>query len=193
MAEIFDLSNEEILTPDLPAAQAGTSPRGTSAGICRFLEGAIRNTSRCLALPGGIAVIALLLLVCSNAGSRIFGISIRGAVECSGILGALTASLALSSAQVHGNHITGGIASARLPGRLRLIPEIFSLLTGCFFFLLCAYEVADIGIFALESGEVVDGLGSLYPLFILLTVPGFLGQAIVLGCRLIICLLTGKE
>jgi len=138
-------------------------------------------------------VLALLALVCANAGSRLIGTPIRGAVECSGIFGALAAALALASAQVHGNHITGGIAADRLPRMLRLPLNLFCLAAASLFFMLCAWEIADIGLFALECGETVDGLGTLYPWFVLMAVPGFLGQAAVLACRFFLCLLTGKE
>ncbi len=159
----------------------------------RVLQKAADGTARSIAIAGGTAVIALLVLVCANAGSRLVGMPIRGAVECSGILGAVIASLALSSAQVHGNHITGGIAADRLPRGIRLALACICHAAGCLFFLLCAWEVTDIGLFALETGETIDGLGTLYPWFILLTVPGFLGEAAVLVCHLLICIISGRD
>ncbi|MBO4317160.1 MAG: TRAP transporter small permease subunit [Mailhella sp.] len=165
----------------------------SSRRAVRILQKTADGTARALAFFGGAAVLALLALVCANAGSRLAGMPIRGAVECSGILGAVIASLALSSAQVHGNHITGGIAADRLPRALRLALSCFCHAAGCLFFLLCAWEVADIGLFALETGETIDGLGALYPWFVLLTVPGFFGEAAVLACRLFICLISGRD
>ena len=157
------------------------------------LRWASSKLSAVLAVFAGIAVLSLLLLVCANAGARFLGLPIRGAVESSGIFCALAAALALSSAQVHGNHICGGIAANRLPRPLRFFLNIVCLVVGSAFFLLCAWEIADIGLFALEAGEIIDGMGSLYPYCILMTVPGFLGHAAVLAMRLVLCLITGKD
>ncbi len=163
-----------------------------SNAVC-ILRSASSKLSAVLAFFAGIAVLALLLLVCANAGARFLGLPIRGAVESSGIFCALAAALALSSAQIHGNHVSGGVAANRLPGSLRFLLSIACLAASSAFFLLCAWEIADIGLFAMETGETIDGMGALYPYCILMTVPGFLGHAAVLAMRLCICLMTGKD
>jgi len=173
--------------------QAIRNTHSAAHAAVRILRSASSKLSGALALFAGIAAIALLLLVCANAGFRFLGLPIRGAVESSGIFCAIAAALALGSAQTHGNHICGGIAASRLPRPLRFFLNIACLAAGCAFFLLCAWEVADIGLFALETGEVIDGLGALYPWCILMTVPGFLGHAAVIAMRLSICLITGKD
>ena len=169
------------------------SKRPAAPAAVRALNSASSKMSAALAVFAGIAVLALLLLVCANAGARFLALPIRGAVESSGIFCALAAALALSGAQVHGNHICGGIAAERLPGPLRFLLNAACLAAGSAFFLLCAWEVADIGLFALETGETIEGMGALYPYCILMTVPGFLGHAAVLAMRLAACLLTGKD
>ena len=150
-------------------------------GLIRGLERAQRGLAQGLAALGGLFLCLLVLLVCLNAATRFFGFPLRGAVESSGLLGALAAALALGYAQIHRNHITGGVAIEALPPRLRRILDLLAMAAGAVFFTLAAWELADLGLFTLESGETVDGVGGLYPWLILLTVPGFLGQALIMA------------
>ena len=146
-----------------------------------------------LAVLAGFSFLLLLALVCANAGSRAFGLPLRGAVESSGLLGALTAALALGYAQLHHNHITGGVAIQRLPCTFRLVLDALACLSGALFYSAAAWELLDLGLFTLETGETVDGAGELYPWFILLTVPGFVGQAVIMFLLFCTTLLNGDE
>lgn len=140
-----------------------------------------------------LAFLLLICLVCANAGARAFGLPLRGAVESSGLMGAVTASLALGLAQVHHNHITGGVALRMLPRGVRRGLYLLSCVLGAVFFAAAAWEIFDMALFTLEIGETVDGVGSLYPWIIMLTVPGFAGQAIILVLLMIGAVLTGEE
>lgn len=146
-----------------------------------------------LAALGGVFLLLLLVLVCANAGARLFGLPLRGAVESSGLLGALAGALALGFAQISHNHITGGVAMHLLPRRVRLVLDTLAYAAGAVFFALAAWELWDMALFTLESGETIDGVGGLYPWFIMLAVPGFLGQAVIMLLYFCTTLLTGEE
>ena len=157
--------------------------------LARFSE----LLARFLAVGAGVALVALMGLVCANAAARGLGFPIRGAVESSGLLGALTAALALSYAQVHHNHITGGVAMRMLPPGLRRLSDILACLIALVLYAAASWELLDLGLFTMETGETVDGVGTFFPWFILLTVPGFLGQAVLMICLLAPLLPSGEQ
>lgn len=167
-----------------------TTPR---QGIIILLKRIRRALAVGLACVGGGFLLLLLVLVCLNAVTRFFGLPLRGAVESSGLLGALAAALALGYAQIHHNHITGGSAFARLPRSVRHGLDLLAQAAGVLFFALAAWELADLALFTLESGETVDGVGELYPWLILATVPGFAGQALIVALTMCITLLHGEQ
>lgn len=133
-----------------------------------------------LACIGGLAFLLLFVTVCANAGTRAFGFPIRGAVESSGLFCALTAALAMAYAQTHGNHIGGGVLSRQLPALLRRLLDAVAALIGAAIYSMAAYELYDLAAFSFETGETIDGVGTLYPWLIMLTVPGFAGLAIIM-------------
>ena len=148
----------------------------------RYLAGA-------LACIGGVAFLLLFITVCANAATRAIGFPIRGAVESSGLFCALTAALAMGYAQTHGNHIGGGVLSGRLPAPLRRLLDAVAALLGAAIYCMAAYELYDLAIFSLETGETIDGVGALYPWLIMLTVPGFAG----LSCIMVITAVIGEN
>lgn len=158
-----------------------------------YLQQARRGIALSLAALGAVFLLLLLALVCSNAGARLLEMPLRGAVESSGLLGALAGTLALGYAQVSRNHITGGVAAHSLPRPVRRGLDALAHAVGAAFFALAAWELWDMALFTLESGETIDGVGALYPWLIMLSVPGFLGQAVIMLLLFCTTLLTGEE
>ena len=144
------------------------------------LHRAERYLAGVLACVGGVAFLLLFITVCANAATRAVGLPIRGAVESSGLFCALTAALAMGYAQTHGNHIGGGVLSGRLPALLRRVLDGMAALLGAAIYSMAAYELYDLAQFSLETGETIDGVGTLYPWLIMLTVPGFAGLALIM-------------
>ena len=184
---------EKSVTQNSGTGNSAPAKACALTGIAAALHRVSSLVSHILAIMGGAALVCLLVLVCLNAGGRLFDMPIRGAVESSGLLGALVGTLALGYAQIHGNHIAGGVFAGSLPRPLRIVLHELCLLGCCAFFLFCAYEIADIGLFALECGETDEGVGDLFPYFVLGTVPGYVGQSFVLFCSFLQTLLTGRE
>lgn len=157
----------------------------------------LQQTRRGIALGlaglGGVFLLLLLVLVCANSGARVLGLPLRGAVESSGLLGGLACALALGFAQINRNHITGGVAIHLLPRRVRLGLDALTYAVGAVFFALAAWELWDMALFTFETGETIDGVGGLYPWFIMLAVPGFLGQAVIMLLYFCTTLLIGEE
>ena len=85
------------------------------------------------------------------------------------------------------------MAIQRLPCTFRLVLDALACLSGALFYSAAAWELLDLGLFTLETGETVDGAGELYPWFILLTVPGFVGQAVIMFLLFCTTLLNGDE
>ena len=138
-----------------------------------------------LAVVGGVFFLILLGVVCVNVTTRSFDMPIRGAVESSGLFSGLTAALAIGYAQICHNHITGGVAIQTLPRFLRRILDALAAIIGIVFYCAATWEMLDLGLFTLETGETIDGVGALYPWLILMTAPGFAGQAVIMF--LILC------
>lgn len=161
------------------------------AAVC--LRSRLHRAERCLAgalaCIGGAAFLLLFVTVCANAATRAFGFPIRGAVESSGLFCALTAALAMAYAQTHGNHIGGGVLSGRLPALLRRLLDAVAALLGAAIYSMAAYELYDLAAFSLETGEIIDGVGMLYPWLIMLTVPGFAG----LACIMVVTAVIGVD
>ena len=166
---------------------------GAQSSACRTLRAVERWTVRLLAVPSAAAIAALFALVCFNVAGRAFGIPVRGAVESSGVLCGAGAALALGYAQIQHAHIEGGVAAARLPGWLRSLLNGLSLLATGAFFAVAAYELWDLGMFAFESGETVDGIGEWYPWFLVAASLGFAGEACVMACCLARSVLSGGK
>ena len=157
------------------------------------LQALCRRIAQALAAGSAICLLALLALVCANVAGRALDMPLRGAVESSGLIGGLSAALALALAQVHNNHVTGGVAFGTLPRWLRWLLDILANLVAFAFFALAAWELVDLSLFSLEIGESVEGLGQAYPWLIMVSALGFAGQALIMLLGAASIALTGAS
>lgn len=122
----------------------------------------LRYAALASAAAGGLAMLAMLVIVSANIVMRPFGESLRGTVEISGYLCALAVGLCMPAAQTVGSHITAGVWVASLPRSVRLLQKGVSSLICAALLALVARELLGIAEYARDMGEYIEGLDISY-------------------------------
>lgn len=154
-----------LLKPERRPGPRREMPRtegNTMNTILDITEKWLRNASLAAAVLGGIAMLAMLVIVFGNIVMRPFGESIRGTVEISGYLCALAVGLCMPAAQTVGSHIAAGVWVSSLPRPVRLLQKLLSSLICAALLALVARELFGIAGYADGMGEYIEGFGISY-------------------------------
>ncbi len=111
----------------------------------------LRNLAEPAALAGGWLLVALVLLMCAEVLLRwIFGISIGGVYELAGYAFAIGTSWSFAYALIQRSHIRIDILYVRLPGKVRPVFNILSLLALALFVVFLAYRSYEVAAYSLS-------------------------------------------
>jgi TRAP-type transport system small permease protein len=105
-------------------------------------------------IVAGIALIGVMLLICSDIIGRIFGYPVPGAYELVSIAGGLIVGLALPATTRAKGHVSADLLLGRLSDTPKLILAVATRLIGIAIFLLAGYGLIMMGVRLKESGEV---------------------------------------
>lgn len=128
----------------------------------KFMSGISEGISRVLVFVGGLFLMAMIVLTCSNIFLRLVWAPVRGTFELMGFFGALVAAFALGYTQIKRGHIAVDVLVNTFKKRnIRLTVAINSVLCGLFM-AVCAWQVWLKAGVLWRSGEVTETLRIIY-------------------------------
>jgi TRAP-type C4-dicarboxylate transport system permease small subunit len=143
----------------------------------RVLEKISLILNRILVAIGGIFLVAMCLLTCSNIVFRLTWVPVRGTYELMGFFGAVVTAFALGHTQKRRGHISVDVLvhsfSPKVRKRLQMINDIVCMI----FFSLAAWQVALKAGNLYATGEVTETLRIIYYPFT---------YAVALGCFVLV-------
>lgn len=115
---------------------------------------------------GGIALLLLTILACTNMLLRPLGSPLAGAYELIGFLGALVVAFPLGYAQLSRSHISVDILTSRYPRRTRQAVLRVNSLVCAIFFVLVAWQSGRYATAVWKRGETSETLRMIYHPFV---------------------------
>lgn len=143
------------------------------------------SLNRVLAWISGASLLLLMLVVVLNGVSRLIDVSVPGATEIVGWLGAISTAFSLGYTQLNNGHVDIDILVQKFPDSLQSILKKSILLASTVFFGLVSWQVVVFGLNVAGAGNVSETLGwPFYPLIFLMAL-GFAGFTAVLLVELL--------
>ena len=146
-----------------------------------FLDKSSMTLNRILVLIGGLFLIGMIVLTCSNIFLRMVWLPIPGTFELMGFFGATVTAFSLGYTQLKKGHIAVDILIDSFSPRVRRILDVINSLFCCAFFILIAWQLAVKGNTLRQTGELTETLRIIYYPFVYGTALGCAGLALVLG------------
>ena len=122
----------------------------------------ISGLNRLLLFLGGLCLVFMICLTCSNIVFRVFWEPIRGTFELMGFSGAIVAAFALGFTQKQKGHIAVDVLVNKFSPRTKQILNTVNSLICAVFFGVAAWQVAKKAATLLSSGEVTETLRIIY-------------------------------
>ena len=111
-----------------------------------------------LVAAGGVFLLAMILLTCSNILLRIIWMPVRGTFELMGFFGALATTFALGYTQIRKGHIAVDVLISSFSSGTRRILNIVNSVLGLVFFVLVAWQMCLKAMTLSATGEVTETL-----------------------------------
>ena len=157
-----------------------------------FLEKLIRGLNRLLVLIGGVFLVGMIVLTCSNIVLRAVWVPVRGTFELMGYFGAVTTAFALGYTQLRRGHIAVDVLISTFSRGLRQVVEVINHLAGGLFFVVAAWQVGRKAQTLYTTGEVTETLRIVYYPFTFAVALGCLVLALVMLAELLRLLTGGR-
>ncbi|WP_062214069.1 TRAP transporter small permease [Streptomyces sp. NBRC 109706] len=145
----------------------------------RLIAGTERFT-RSLAHVGGVALLAMLLLLVANIVLRMLDTPIRSTYELVSMLVLVVSAFALGEAQTHKSHVAIDMVTGRLTKRVQLVVGTVVTLASIALFVQLALSLLRYGLNQYDTGSATEALQvPLWPLVFVLLV-GVVGLVVAL-------------
>ena len=118
--------------------------------------------NRILIFMGGVFLVGMVLLTCSNIFSRIVWVPVRGTFELMGYAGAVVTAFALGYTQIKKGHIAVDILVKCFSKKTQKIIGCINSGICLIFFSLAGWQIVKIGTNLLETGETSETLRIVY-------------------------------
>jgi len=141
--------------------------------VCRGLN----NFMLCLA---GLALVAMVALICSNIILRAVWVPIKGTFELVGFIGALVTAFALGFTQMERGHISVDILVSFFPEGLKRVLTVVNSIVCVFVFSVAGYQTMKWGTVLKNSGEVTETLRIIFYPFVYCVAIGCFALSLVL-------------
>lgn len=125
--------------------------------MLRF-EGVVYSLSRLLDRTARVAVVIMMVLVCSNVLLRLVWQPILGTYELVMVLGVAVVSLALANCAVQRGHVNIELVTDKLPQRTQVILRIIISILAIVTFALIAWQCGMYATDMWHSGQVSETL-----------------------------------
>jgi len=117
---------------------------------------------------GGVALLLMIGIACTNMLLRPLGSPLKGAYELVGFLGAMTVAFALGYAQISRSHIAVDILAIHYSKRTQRVMNVISSFLCTIFFVLVAWQTAVFATTIWKRGETSETLRIIYHPFVYL-------------------------
>jgi TRAP-type C4-dicarboxylate transport system permease small subunit len=131
-------------------------------------------------LLGGLFLVGMIILTCSNILLREFDFPVRGVYEIMGFLGAVIFAFSLAYSAKKKEHLYVNILFDKFPERLKRFLGIISDFLCLAFFLMLSYQLLKKALILKDAGEVSETIRIVYYPFIFAVAFGILILALVL-------------
>lgn len=157
-----------------------------------LLDKLIRGLNRLLVLIGGVFLVGMVVLTCSNIVLRAVWVPVRGTFELMGYFGAVTTAFALGYTQLRRGHIAVDVLISTFGRGPRRVVEVINHLAGSLFFIVAGWQVGRKAQTLYATGEVTETLRIVYYPFTYAVALGCLVLSLVMAAELL-RLLTGRR
>ncbi|MGA7143276.1 MAG: TRAP transporter small permease [Desulfobacterales bacterium] len=118
--------------------------------------------NRLLLWIGGIFLVGMIILTCSNIIFRLTWVPVKGTFELMGYCGAIVTAFALGHTQIKRGHIAVDVLVNRFSDKVRKIINAINY-TVCFlFFSVAAWQIAVKATTLMNTGEITETLRIIY-------------------------------
>jgi TRAP-type C4-dicarboxylate transport system permease small subunit len=111
---------------------------------------------------GGLFIVAMILLTCSNIFLRIVWLPVKGTFELMGYFGAIATAFALGYTQIKKGHIAVDILYMSFSDQTKRVLTFFNSLVCMVFFAIVAWQITKYGNTLRATGEVTETLRIIY-------------------------------
>ncbi|MBW2038461.1 MAG: TRAP transporter small permease subunit [Deltaproteobacteria bacterium] len=130
--------------------------------MVNYLEKISTFLNQLLLWVGGITLVGMILLTCSNIFLRVVWIPIRGTFELMGFFGAIVAGFALGYTQIKRGHIAVDILVNQFPQKTQAILNSINYFICMIFFAIAAWQIAKWATILWRTGEITETLRIIY-------------------------------
>jgi TRAP-type C4-dicarboxylate transport system permease small subunit len=149
--------------------------------------------NRLLLWIGGIFLVGMIILTCSNIIFRLTWVPVKGTFELMGYCGAIVTAFALGHTQIKRGHIAVDVLVNRFSDKVRKIINAINN-TVCFlFFSVAAWQIAVKATTLMNTGEITETLRIIYYPFTYGVAFGCAVLSLVLFTELVRLFPAGKE
>lgn len=127
-----------------------------------LLDKISRRLNQILLWVGGLVLVTMIILICTNILLRLVWVPVKGSFELMGYFGAIITAFALGYTQLEKGHISVDIVVLRFSEKTqRIIGAINSLVCMCFFAMV-TWQVSKYATTLWRTGEVTETLRIIY-------------------------------
>jgi TRAP-type C4-dicarboxylate transport system permease small subunit len=118
--------------------------------------------NRLLIWIGGVFLVAMILLTCTNIFLRLVWVPVKGTFELMGFFGAITTAFALGYTQIKKGHISVDVLVLSFSDKTRRVLEVINSLICTVFFSFVAWQITRYAGILRSTGEVTETLRFAY-------------------------------
>ncbi|MCG6972532.1 MAG: TRAP transporter small permease [Desulfobacterales bacterium] len=118
--------------------------------------------NRLLLWVGGIFLVGMIILTCSNIIFRLAWVPIKGTFELMGYCGAIVTAFALGYTQIKRGHISVDVLVNRFSDKARNIIHAINYMVCFLFFSVAAWQIAVKATTLMNTGEITETLRIIY-------------------------------
>ncbi|RLB07126.1 MAG: TRAP transporter small permease [Deltaproteobacteria bacterium] len=161
--------------------------------MVNYLEKISTFLNQLLLWVGGITLVGMVLLTCSNIFLRLVWVPLKGTYEIMGFFSAIVAAFALGYTQVKRGHVGIDIVVSRFPKKIQKILHGVNYFICMFFFIVAGWQIVKLATTLRETGEVTETLGIVYYPFTYGVGLGCFVLALVFFVDLLKVIIKGEE
>ncbi len=132
--------------------------------------------NRVLTFIGGIFLVAMIVLTCSNILFRIVWVPVPGTYELMGLFGALATAFAMGQTQARRGHVAVDVLINTFPAKTKKALQVAGDLICMAFFIIVTWQLTVKGNTLWGTGELTETLKIIYYPFI---------YAVAFGCAVL--------
>jgi len=148
--------------------------------------------NKALVFLGGVFLVGMVLLTCSNIFFRITWVPVKGTFELMGYFGALVAAFSLGHTQLQKGHIAVDVLINSFSKRMQIIFRTINSGICAVFFLIAAWQIAMKAANLMRTNEVTETLRIIYYPFTYAVAFGCLFLALTLFADVLVYLFPKK-